>query len=123
MKSILFVDDERAVLDALRFTMHRERERWNVVFAPSAMAALKALEANHFDVVVSDLNMPEMDGVELLERVRASHPSTVRIIMTGNNIESTTGTGVAHEVLSKPCPVGRLRSCLERWLAAPSPLE
>ena len=115
MKAVLFVDDEPAVLEALRYALFRERRRWSIVFVTSGASALAELAKTSYDVIVSDLNMPDMDGLELLARVRAEHPSTVRVILSGN-IERSVDGAVAHEVLAKPCPMPALRSCLEHWL-------
>jgi len=115
MKTVLFVDDEAAVLQGLRYALHGYRRRWNLVFLTSGTAALEALESTTFDLVVSDLKMPDIDGVELLTRVRSKQPAAVRIILSGN-VEHVVEDGVAHEALRKPCAGPALRSCLERWL-------
>lgn len=119
MASVLFVDDERAVLTALRVSLHRERGRWELVFVGSAAEALAALERRPFDVIVSDLNMPDMDGVELLSHVRDAHPAIRRVILSGNVQEAATERAreVVHEFLGKPCPTAVIRECLSRWLA------
>ena len=116
MKTVLFVDDEQAVLDALRFALFRSP--WTLRFACGARAALEEIARTTFDAVVTDLSMPEMDGVALLERVAAAQPGAIRIILTGN-IEKTAqdrAQKVVHEVLSKPCPAPALRDCLARRL-------
>ncbi|HEY1959157.1 MAG TPA: response regulator [Polyangiaceae bacterium] len=116
MKTVLFVDDERSVLDALRFALFRSK--WKLVFACGARAALEEIARQRFDAVVTDLTMPEMDGVELLARVRVEQPDAVRIILTGN-IEKTAADRarqVVDEVLAKPCGASVLRECLARRL-------
>ena len=116
--TVLFVDDERAVLDALRFAMYRAPFR--PIFACGARAALDEIARAPVDAVVTDLVMPEMDGVALLERVREAQPAAIRIILSGN-VEKTLhdrARQVVHDVLSKPCPAAELRACLARWLAA-----
>ena len=80
---ILFVDDDPNVLAGLRRMLHAERERWDTRFAIGAEAALALLENCDFDVVVSDMKMPGMDGADLLVRVRELNPSTVRIVLSG----------------------------------------
>lgn len=115
MRSVLFVDDELAVLEAMRLGLRRERGRWELVFVGCSLEALHALESRSFDVIVSDLNMPRMNGIELLSRVRALQPSARRVILSGN-VEEGRAHDVVHEFLSKPCPTSAMRGCLERWL-------
>lgn len=119
MKAVLFVDDERAVLDGLRFAMRRDRERWELVFVTSAAAALAELDGRRYDAIVSDLNMPEMNGLRLIERARERQSGIVGIILTGN-VEQIVELGIADEVLRKPCAASALRSCIERWIESPA---
>ena len=83
MKRILFVDDQQNVLDGLRRMLHSERSVWEMEFVSSGDAALLACEAHPFDVVVSDLQMPGMDGAQLLGYVRDRYPATARIVLSG----------------------------------------
>lgn len=119
MKNILFVDDERKVLDGLRRTLRRMRREWNMVFAEGAEPALQELEQERFDVVVSDLRMPGMDGAALLEHVQKAHPDAVRIVLSGHAEKATAMrvVPIAHQFLSKPCDADALRSVVERACA------
>lgn len=119
MKQILFVDDEARILEGIRRTMYSERHHWDMEFAVGGAAALQALEKRHFDVVVSDMRMPEMDGITLLRNVRDLFPDTARIILSGYSESSLAMpvASVAHQVLSKPCNVSELRSAIERVCA------
>ena len=111
MTDILFVDDERAVLEGLRLRLRRHRKTWNMRFVESGAAALAALAETHVDVVVTDLTMPHMDGVELLRRVREAHPDTVRIMLTGSTEPAAArrALGVAHQLVAKPCDAETLQ--------------
>lgn len=62
MKRILFVDDERNVLDGLRRMLRNMRKEWDMAFCQGGEEALDALGGEPFDVVVSDMRMPGMDG-------------------------------------------------------------
>lgn len=121
MTRIVFVDDEPSVLDALRARLRRHRKRFEMEFLPSAEAALESLEARPAQVIVSDARMPGMGGVELLERLRDEHPTTVRILLSGqvDRKASVRALGVAHQFLSKPCEAKTIVGVLERaaWLA------
>ncbi|HEX6630253.1 MAG TPA: response regulator, partial [Gemmatimonadaceae bacterium] len=61
MKRILFVDDEARILGGLQRMLRPLRDRWDMVFAPGGPAALQELAHGPFDVVVSDMRMPEVD--------------------------------------------------------------
>jgi YesN/AraC family two-component response regulator len=83
MIRILFVDDEVRILEGLQRLMWLQRREWEMAFAPGGKAALTMLEACTFDVIVSDMRMPEMDGAELLEIVREKYPNVLRFILSG----------------------------------------
>jgi HD-like signal output (HDOD) protein len=93
-----------------------QRHEWDMAFAPGGEAALALLEASPFDVIVSDMRMPEMDGATLLTKVRDRFPQVVRIALSGHTELSTAlrVVPVAHQFLAKPCDVGTLRVAIER---------
>lgn len=78
---ILLVDDEPHVLSALRRALRREP--WEVVTATAADEALRLLATQTFAAVLTDQNMPGMQGVELLQQARAQAPDTMRLVLTG----------------------------------------
>jgi HD-like signal output (HDOD) protein len=112
---VLFVDDESRVLDAMRDMLRKQRTRWDMRFAVGGPAALEVLGAEAFDVVVTDLRMPRVDGFELLEHLRAHHPRTVRLALSGDAKRETAIrlAPQAHRALMKPCKAGELEAALE----------
>lgn len=116
MKHVLFVDDEQHVLDGLRDMLRKQRKHWNMVFALGGQAAIEELEKQPFDVVVSDMRMPVIDGAMLLTRVKAQYPATARIILSGHAEREAVvrALPVAHQFLSKPCDSSLLRIVVER---------
>lgn len=116
MKRILFVDDEQRVLDGLRASLRKQRRRWEMVFVNGGQAAIDELEQQSFDVVVTDMRMPGIDGAALLRRVQELRPETVRIVLSGHAEEETTlrSLPVAHQFLSKPCDASTLENVIER---------
>jgi HD-like signal output (HDOD) protein len=103
--AVLFVDDDANVLQGLRRMLRSQRDTWNMAFADSAAAALREMEQRSFDVIVTDMRMPEMDGAKLLGIVRKRSPATVRIILSGYAEEECVlrTVGPAHRYLTKPC--------------------
>ena len=116
MRRVLFVDDEPQFLTGLQRMLRSQRHEWEMAFAPDGHAALALMEASPFDVVVSDLRMPGMDGADLLARVREGYPQVVRIILSDHTELSTAlrVVPVAHQFLAKPCDAEMLRVAIER---------
>ena len=116
MKRILFVDDESRILDGLRRSLHEDRKRWEMEFAVGGEAALKACEKAPFDIVISDMRMPGMDGATLLGHIRDQYPATARIVLSGHSEikTATRAIPVAHRFLAKPCEVTEVRATIER---------
>ena len=116
MRRVLFVDDETRILDGLRRMLRAQRHEWEMAFAPGGEAALAMMEASPFDVIVSDMRMPGIDGATLLCRVRELYPQVVRIVLSGHTELSAAlqVVPVAHQFLAKPCDPEMLRVAVER---------
>lgn len=103
MKSILVVDDEKSVRDSLKMIL--EYEHYDVVFAENGVKALANVEKNSFEVILLDIKMPGMDGMEVLQRLKDMHPEIPVIIISGHgtieNAVEATKLG-AYDFLSKP---------------------
>lgn len=111
---VLFVDDEPAILSGLSRQL---RGNYDVVTTTDAASGLEMLEKDGpFDVVISDMRMPEMDGATFLAHARHSSVDTTRILLTGqSDIESAAAAvnqGQIFRFLTKPCPVETMRQCL-----------
>lgn len=116
---ILFLDDEPYVLEGLRRMLHFMAARWEMAFAKSGKEALHLMTQNPFDVLVTDMRMPEMDGLELLETVEAHHPDCVRIIMSGHSdpVFILKAVRAAHQYLAKPFGPEEIVGTVSRALA------
>jgi putative nucleotidyltransferase with HDIG domain len=117
-KRILFVDDEAPILNGLRVRLHRLRAKWDMQFVESGALAVEALEASHFDVVVTDMRMPGMDGAELLRIVRDRWPDAIRVVLSGyaELHQVVRLVPYAHQYFSKPCEAGQLENLIDRCL-------
>lgn len=120
-KRILFVDDEPHILRGLRRTMSVMRDSFEMAFAQSGVEALALLaEAETaYDVIITDMRMPGMSGVQLLSEVKQRAPHMIRIVLSGQaDTESVLSAArLSHQYLSKPCDAITLRATLERTFA------
>ena len=115
MKKILFVDDEPNVLAAFQRQL---RKQFSVETAVGPKEGLAALQNwRDYAVVVADMRMPEMSGVEFLAKVKADAPDVVRMMLTGNADQTTAieaiNEGNIFRFLNKPCPPEKLTLALE----------
>jgi putative nucleotidyltransferase with HDIG domain len=102
------------VLAVLQAFMQRLSNDWEAVCVESGPQALALMEKQPFDVVITDMRMPEMNGTELLNEVMRRYPKTVRIVLSGHADEQTVqeSVGVAHQWVAKPFDLKVLRSVL-----------
>lgn len=112
---VLFVDDEENILQAFKRQL---RKRFNFDTALGPEVGLKAVMKNGpYAVVVSDLRMPKMDGIEFLKQVKEIHPDTVRMMLSGHadltNAIKAVNEGYIFRFLTKPCPVDHLSKALQ----------
>jgi HD-like signal output (HDOD) protein len=116
MKRILFVDDEPNVLAGLRNALRPQRHQWEMVFALGPEEALAKVDQLTFDVVVSDMRMPHMDGAALLGEIKRRQPRAVRMILTGQTEQESVlkSVFIAHMFLSKPCEPEHLKRVVDR---------
>jgi response regulator RpfG family c-di-GMP phosphodiesterase len=116
---ILCVDDDPNILAGLQRTLRRQ---FTVDVALGGEQALAAIdEHGPYAVIVVDMRMPGIDGIELLQRVRVRTPDTIRIMLTGNADQKTAieavNQGHVYQFLTKPCPPNALTDALEKGLA------
>lgn len=115
-KKILFVDDEQNLLSSLKRMLRCMRDNFDFYFSESAKEGLVLMEENNIDVVISDMRMPGMDGADFLLEVQRKHPSTVRIMLTGQADEESVykTVNVVHQFLAKPCDPEKLKNVIIR---------
>ena len=119
MKQLLFVDDETKLLDGLKRSLRPMRHEWNMTFVASGAEALMALEQAPFDVIISDMRMPGMDGAQLLNEVQQRYPQIVRIVLSGHSDKEMIYQSIAaaHQYLDKPCESELLQAAVMRACA------
>jgi DNA-binding NtrC family response regulator len=113
---ILFVDDEPLLLSALERSLRPLRREWMTTFLGSGEEALEAMARESFDVIVTDMRMPGMDGATLLREVMRIWPDMLRLVLSGqSDLESVVqSAGVAHQYLAKPCSLETLKDAVNR---------
>jgi len=106
---LLLVDDEEGYVDVLAHRL--TRRNIDVTKAYSGSAAIQALRKQDFDVVVLDLKMEDMDGLEVLRILNKMVPGLTVIMLTGHGSERAAREGLelgAFDYLTKPCELGEL---------------
>lgn len=110
--NILLVDDEEVVLKSLGRFLTRCGHRLRT--AADGLEALRHMEEERPDVVISDVRMPGVDGLDLLERVRVRFPATSVVLITGHGeVAASRPKGVC-DCLRKPVRLEDLMAVLER---------
>lgn len=115
-KHILFVDDNPNILTSLRRMLRPIKNEWNMEFVGSGKEALEVLSKTLFNVVISDIRMPEMDGIELLTIIKKQYPNIIRIALSGETDQEVTlrSIGPTHQFLAKPCSAEQIIEVVKR---------
>ena len=120
-KHILIVDDDQRVLDSLRRTLHHQSDNWDITFVRNPEKAWESLLETAYDAVVTDMRMPGLTGIELLERIRQTD-ETKRVpvvILTGLNDTDLKERALlcgAVDLMNKPVDAGQLIARLRNVL-------
>ena len=118
---ILVVDDEPIACSRLKTAL--EKHGYSVQTCPGGAAAIELLKTQHFQVVVSDLRMDDVSGLDVLDLVRAQHPSTPMILITGYATVEVAREALAKgafDFIAKPFRPQDLRAIIERALRRPA---
>lgn len=119
MDKILVVDDEAGILHSFRKLLGRYD--YEVITASCGEEAVEAAERVCPDLVIMDINMPGMDGLETLKRLKSRHPSLVAIIMTAFSASEKAITAMkygAYDYITKPVDNAQLMALIEKAIAA-----
>ena len=112
---VLFVDDEAGILKSLRRLF--VDENWQILLADSGARGLEILASEEVDLVVSDVRMPEMDGIEFLKQVKKLYPEVMRIFLSGyaekQSVAEALAEGCALQILPKPWEDDELREVIK----------
>src|SRR6476660_3037621 len=122
MAKILVIDDQQGIRNLLDTLLRRKG--YDVILAENRRKGLELFRREHPDVIVLDLKMPEMDGIEVLEQVRSLNPDQHVIILTGAGtpeMEQRVYALGVYEFVHKEFSLHRLGDALKRLLKTPAP--
>ena len=115
---ILVVDDDRSVSTGVRITLE---DKYDVAIADSAADAFNHLAGHKVDLILLDIKMPHMNGLEALKEIRETHPELLVVMLTAypseENIQKAWESG-ANGFLSKPFALDELRDYVDKALSA-----
>ncbi len=121
MSTILIVDDDPAILQSLQLVLQEEQPDWNIITIDHPQKALEWLDKHRPDVVLLDIKLPQIDGLEMLEHILQRYPDVPVVMMTGHGDEETAFKAAqlgAFDYITKPPGFARLftalRNALER---------
>ncbi|OGW36158.1 MAG: Fis family transcriptional regulator [Nitrospirae bacterium GWD2_57_9] len=117
MSTILIVDDEQSMRDFLSIML--KKEGYDVVAAETGQDALKAVQTEIFDLVISDVKMPGMDGIDVLKTVKEVSPETVVIMITAYATAETAVEAMkrgAYDYITKPFKVDEIKLIIQKAL-------
>lgn len=115
LPTVLFVDDDQQTLDELTVGLASVRTQYHMEFLPTVDAALEWLDSNDADIVVTDLDMPERDGGDLLEHICHHRPEVIRYILTGPapREQIVRAAPLSHRWITKPWNAFELITALD----------
>ena len=116
---ILIVDDEQPILRALSFSLEDSSHR--VTTALGGQKALDLLHQKPFDLIITDLNMPGVDGITVLRRAKAIRPRAKVVIMSGSVLSASTRRLLFREAngfLAKPFSLAELQRAVDSCLGS-----
>ncbi len=121
MAKILIVEDEKAIRNVLKNILQDEDKSYQISEAEHGKAAIDLLANDEHDLVLCDIKMPGMDGLEVLDHIRAKHPDTTVVMISGHGDLETAVDSMrkgAYDYISKPPDLNRLlntvRNALDR---------
>lgn len=124
-KRIIFVDDEPAIIRSYERFFFDMDEEWDMDFVLSAADALSLMEKAPYDVLVTDIRMPGMDGFQLLEEVKQKYTATVRIVVSGQFDEKLllNSVNLVNQYLFKPCDPEEVLKLIQKAISVDDTLN
>lgn len=119
MKKILLVDDDQNILQSFKRAFRSMHSEWEIVLSDNMKSAFELIQADDsFDLIISDLRMNGLNGIDLLKKVKEASPDTIRFSLTGSTESSLLieAASVCHRFISKPCEGEKLIALIKKSL-------
>jgi two-component system response regulator PilR (NtrC family) len=116
--NLLIVDDELSILQLFQLALQKQNHTVDIV--SSGSSAIEKIKKNYYDLVVTDLSMPEMDGMELIKKIREITPETIVILMTAYGSTKIAVEAMklgAHDYLTKPLQLDDLQKTIQNAMS------
>ena len=116
-QKILIIDDEENITIIVKATLE---DRYDVATTTSALTAFKYLSKNTVDLIILDINMPQMNGIEALREIKKAHPEIIIIMLTAYASQTHISTAKmlgAYGFIEKPFNIDELREFVDRVLS------
>ncbi|MBI4651422.1 HDOD domain-containing protein [Candidatus Desantisbacteria bacterium] len=107
---VLFVDKSQMLINEIFLMLHNTQDEWETKFAYSGNEALEIIRKTKIDIVISDIDLPEMDGIHLLAEIKRSHPKTICVLMSENNYDKQNKA--IDYFLRKPLSLDKLKKII-----------
>lgn len=119
IKKILIVDDEETLTWSMAKSLSKDKDKYQVLVANSGREALEILRTTKVDLVISDIRMPDINGLDLLVRIRKEHPQTKVIIMTAygsSDVQKEASRRGSLYYIEKPFEISDIRKVIIDFL-------
>src|SRR3989304_8142505 len=113
--ALLFADDERSLQELMKLEIPRMGHR--VTVCPDGLTAAAALEMETFDCILVDLDMPGLNGIEVIAKAKELSPDVEAIVLTGKSSLDTPIAALRHgafDYLTKPCKLVEIETSVNR---------
>lgn len=116
MRKVLFVDDNQPLINSFKNYFEKIPKNWAPIYHTDPLKAMDLLIFGDIDIIITDIHMPNMNGVKLLEFVKKEHPDVIRIAISGeeDTPEILAQAKNAHRYIQKPVDLNALRELIER---------
>ena len=111
---IMIIDDDMILILSIKKMLRESNVNWKVDFFTDARVAMFCLNKSKYDVIISDCNLPHMDGITFFNIVKKDFPELIRILFSGNIIDDTQlySKKVVHRFIKKPFSIEQLKSAI-----------